>query len=198
MPVGQRRAMYHHHPWNQETDVFDRSCVSQLGMRGISCNQFSLQRAPHAGVFEAAAFFFDAHEESLGPARDAPLHRVLIHLGPRGEDGGFHLHFVLGLACEALLQHFVDLVLPSRPDVVVERVEIWRICRNPGVNSVAVGGHFAASPRQFVSWRICGCARPSLLHDKSMPICAVPSECRDEPRARGIQGMPFRGPVHPC
>ena len=63
----------------------------------ISCKHFSLQRAPHAGVFEAAVLFFDAHEESLGPARDAPLHSVLIHLGPRGVDSGFHLHFVLGL-----------------------------------------------------------------------------------------------------
>ena len=96
-------------------------------MRGISCKQFSLHRAPHAGVFEAA-FFLDAHEESLGPARDAPLHRVLIHLGPRGVESGFHLHFVLGLACEAFIQHFVDLVLPSRPDVVVERVEICGLC----------------------------------------------------------------------
>ena len=47
--------------------------ISRLGMRGISCKHFSLQRAPHAGVLEAAALFFDAHEESLGPARDAPL-----------------------------------------------------------------------------------------------------------------------------
>ena len=96
-----------------DTRVFDRSCVSRLGTRGISCKQFSLQRAPPAGVFEAAAFFFDAHEESLGPTRDAPLHCVLIHLDPRGADSGFHLHFVLGLACEALLQHFVDIVVPS-------------------------------------------------------------------------------------
>ena len=111
-------------------------CVSMLGMRGSlwshgsnSCKHFSLQRALHAGVLEAATLFFDAHEESLGPARDAPLHRVLIHLGPRGVDSGFHLHLILGVACEAFFQHFVDLVLPSRPDVVVERVEIWRICR---------------------------------------------------------------------
>ena len=41
-------------------DVFDRSWVSRLGMRGsllshvsISCKHFSLQRALHAGVFEA-------------------------------------------------------------------------------------------------------------------------------------------------
>ena len=33
--------------------------ISRLGMRGISCKHFSLQRAPHAGVFEAAALFFD-------------------------------------------------------------------------------------------------------------------------------------------
>ena len=111
-------------------------CVSMLGMRGSlwshgsnSCKHFSLQRALHAGELEAAALFLDAQEESLGPARDAPFHRVLIHLGPRGVDSGFHLHLVLGMACEALLQHFVDLVLPSRPNVVVERVEIWRICR---------------------------------------------------------------------
>ena len=116
--------------------MFDRSCVSRLGMRGflwshvsISCKHFSLQRAPHTTVFEAATLLFDTQEESLGPARDAPLHRVLIHLGPRGVDSGFHLHFILGVACGALLQHFVDLVLPSRPDVVVERIEIWRICR---------------------------------------------------------------------
>ena len=82
--------------------MFDRSCVSRLGMRGISCKPFSVQRANHAGVFEAAAFFFDAHEESLGPALDAPLHGVLIHQGPHDADSGFHLHFVLGLACEAL------------------------------------------------------------------------------------------------
>ena len=67
--------------------------ISRLEMRGIICKHFSPQRAPHAGVFEAAALFFDAQEESLGPARDAPLHRVLIQLGPCGVDSGFHLHF---------------------------------------------------------------------------------------------------------
>ena len=37
-----------------------RMClISLLGIRGISCKHFSLQRAPHAGVFEAAALFFD-------------------------------------------------------------------------------------------------------------------------------------------
>ena len=138
--------------------MFDRSCVSQLGMRGISCKQFSLRRAPHAGASEAAAFFFDAHEESLGPARDAPLHLILIHLA-RGVDRGFHLHFVLGLACEALLQHFVDLVLPSRPDVVVERVEFWRICRESWREQCRRGRpvrriHCA----NFMSWRSCGWA----------------------------------------
>ena len=30
--------------------MFDRSCVSQLGMKGISCKHFSLRRAPHAGT----------------------------------------------------------------------------------------------------------------------------------------------------
>ena len=52
----------------------------------MSCKHFSLQRALHAGVLEAAALFLDAEEESLGPARDAPLHHVFIHLGPRGVD----------------------------------------------------------------------------------------------------------------
>ena len=33
------------------------------------------------------------------------------------------------MACEALLQHLGDLALPIHPDVVVEQVEIWRICR---------------------------------------------------------------------
>ena len=38
-----------------------RMClISWLGMISISCKHFSLQRAPHAGVFEAAALFFDA------------------------------------------------------------------------------------------------------------------------------------------
>ena len=79
-----------------------------------SCKHFSLQRALHAGKLEAATLFLDAQEESLGPARDAPSHHALIHLGPRGVDSGFHLHLVLGMAC-------IDLGLPSRPDVVVER-----------------------------------------------------------------------------
>ena len=66
-------------------DVFDIPVRNE----SISCKHFSLQRAPHAGVFEAAALIFDAQEESLGPARAAPLHRVLIHLGPRNVDFQF-------------------------------------------------------------------------------------------------------------
>ena len=130
----------------------------RLGRRGflwshvsISCKHFSLQRAPHAGVFEAAALFFNAHEVSLGPARDAPLHRILIHLGPRGVDSGFDLHFVLGVPCEALFQHFDDLGLPSRPDVVVERIEIWRICRESLWEASSL-----RHCTNFVSWRSCG------------------------------------------
>ena len=74
----------------------------------ISCRHLSLQRALPAGVLEAATLILDAQEVSLGPARDAHLHRVLIQLGPRGVDSGFLLHFVLGVACEELLQHLVD------------------------------------------------------------------------------------------
>ena len=135
-------------------DVFDRSCVSRLGMRGISCKQFSLQRAPHAGVFEAAAFFFDAHEESLGPARDAPLHRVLIQLGPRGVDSGFHLHFRSWLG---LRRAPSALCRPSCADVVVERVEIWIICRE--------------SWREHCRAELWGAQLSCIT--KSMPICAV-------------------------
>ena len=115
----------------------------------VSCKQFSLQRALHAGVFEAATHFLDEHEESPGPTRDAALHRVLIHPGPRGVDSSFHLHLVLGVACEALLQHFVDLVLPSRPDVEVERIEIWRICKESRRQECRCGSQLAASLRQF-------------------------------------------------
>ena len=57
--------------------MFDRSCVSRFGMRdslwshvSFSYNNFSLQRALHAGIFEAVVFFFDVQEESLGSARD--------------------------------------------------------------------------------------------------------------------------------
>ena len=122
----------------------------------MSCKHFSLQRALHAG---------DPQEESLGPARDAPLHRVLIHLGSRGVDSGFHLHSVLGVACEALLQHFVDLVLPSRPDVVVERFEVWRICKESRREQCHSGG-----PDE---------------------IALSPSGCSNEPRALGILALPF-------
>ena len=122
--------------WRQGETSGCVRCVSMLGRRGSlwnhginSCKQFSLHRTLHADELEAATLFLDTQEESLGPARDAPSHCVLIHLGPRDVDSGFHLHLVLGMACEGLLQHFVDLVLPSRPDVVVERLEISRICR---------------------------------------------------------------------
>ena len=132
----------------------------------MSCKHFNLQRALYAGVLEAAAFFFDAQEESLGPVRDAPLHRVLIHLGPRDGDSGFHLHLVLGLACEALLQHIVDLVLPSRPDVVIERVEIWRICREPWREQCRRGRpvRCITAPISCHGGAVAG--RPVLLHDE--------------------------------
>ena len=157
-----------------------------------SCKRFSLQRAPHAGVFEAAAFFFDAYEESVGPARDAPLHRVLIHLGPRGADSGFHLHFVLGVACEALLQHFVDLVLPSRPDLVVERIKIWRICRESQREQCRCGRQVRCitAPISCHGGAVPG--RTRLLAWRNPCQSALsPSGCSNEPRARGIQAMPF-------
>ena len=119
-----------------------------------------------AYIFEAAALFFDAHEESLGPARDAPLHRVLIHLGPRGVDSGFQLHFVLGVARQALLQHFVDLVVPSRPDVVIERIEICRICRETWREQCRRGRpvRCITAPISCHGGAVAG--RPVLLHDE--------------------------------
>ena len=143
-----------------------------------SCKHFSLQRALQAGVLEAATLFLDAHEEALGPARDAPLHRVLIHLGPRGVDSGFHLHFVLGVACEALFQHLVDLVLPSRPDVVVERVEIWRICRESWREQRRRG-----RPVRCIT-------APNCVMAELWQSALSPSGCGNEPTARGTQAMP--------
>ena len=139
----------------------------------ISCEHFSPQHTLHSGVFEAATLFSDAQEESLGPARDAPLHRVLIHLSLRGVDSGFHLHFVLGVACEALLQHFVDLVLPSCPDVVLERIEIWRICRESRREQCRCGRpvRCITAPISCHGGGVAG--RAVLLHDKIMPISAV-------------------------
>ena len=109
--------------------MFDRSCVSQLGMRGISCKQFSLQSASRGCIRSCRLLFRCTGGVAWASSRCSSSPRF----DPPGSTRCRQRHSSpfrswLGLR-SAPHQHIVDLVLPSRPDVVVERVDIWRICR---------------------------------------------------------------------
>ena len=104
--------------------------ISRLGMRGISCKQFSVQQAPHAGVFEAAALFFDTHEESLGPPRSDPTGSTWCR-----QRLFFSISFLAWPAkrsCSTLLTSFCQ----AAQTWLSSWLRCGEFARNPGANSM--------------------------------------------------------------